>query len=111
MKHYSSEELGQRFNFNVPVLFLRALGALILARIVSYSYCTIPSLAPIVHGLAALWCLFALLTGLSAYSNVQRQQPAIGPGEGRMILVLAVVLIIWAVGYAMELERGMKCLN
>ena len=109
MKHYTSEELGQKFRFSAPTLFLRALGALILARIVSYSYCTIPSLAPIVHGLAALWCLFALLTGLSAYSNYQRQQPAIGPGEGRMILVLATIMIIWAVGYAMELERGLVC--
>ncbi len=111
MKHYTSEELGQRFHFNVPVLFLRVIGGIALARVVSYSYCLIPSLAPIVHGIAALWCLFALLTGLSAYSNVQRQQPAIGTGEGRMILVLAVVFIVWMVGYHMELQRGMQCLN
>lgn len=111
VKHYSSEELGQKFRFSAPTLFLRALGTLILARIVSYSYCLIPSLTPIVHGIAALWCLFAVLTGLSAYSNFQRQQPAIGSGEGRMILVLAIILIVWAVGYHLELTRGMQCLN
>jgi len=111
VKHYSPEELGQKFRFSAPTLFLRAIGALILARIVSFAYCLIPSLEPIVHGIAGFWVLFALLTGLSAYSNLQRQQPAIGAGEGRMIALLATVMIIWAVGYHLELERGMQCLN
>lgn len=111
MKPYTSEELGQRFRFNVPVLFLRAIGALILARFISYTYCLIPSLQPIVHGLAAFWVLFALLTGLSAYSNIQRNQPAIGSGEARLILILATIFLVWMVGYHLELVRGMQCTN
>lgn len=109
MKHYTAEGLGQRFKFNAPILFLRTVGAIALARAIAYIYCLVPAAEPIAHGLAAFWVLFAILTALSAYSNVQRGQPAIGAGEGRMILILSTVLIVVAVGYDLEIRRGMQC--
>jgi hypothetical protein len=111
VKHYTAEGLGQQFRFNAPILFLRTVGVLISARILAYAYCTIPAMEPIAHGLAAFWVLFAILTALSAYSNVQRGQPAIGAGEGKMILILITLLIVLTVGYDLEIQRGLQCVK
>jgi len=108
-KTYSTEELVSKFRFKPLLFLLRALGAIVAARFLGYLYCQFPVFQAVVMGAVGFWLLCLLLTASSCFSNYQRGEPAVQMPEARALFILGIVAIVFAVGWQLEMARGLMC--